>query len=193
MTRITPLLIFNFYLWFFVQTEHKGLVSKYEQHKVATIALKRKHEDDSKDLQQSTPVTVSSDIFAATSKRAKVQSALHASSVTITQAQVDKLIVNYIIQGMRPLSTVEEKSFVDMIVGLQPTKTVMTRKTLSVRLDVAYQTMVEQMTASLAAVEYVCTTADIWSCCNKSYFGVTVHWISSDFQRCSRVLACRRF
>ena len=117
------------------------------------------------------------------------------TSAPITQARLDKLILNYIVQCMRPLSTVEDKSFVELVEGLQqkPPKKVMTRKTLSVRLNEAHHNMLQCLRDKLVSASYVCTTADIWSTNNKSYFGVTVHWLSDDFQRCSAVLGCRRF
>ena len=52
--------------------------------------------------------------------------------------------------------------------------------------------MTEQLIQELGAVEYVCTTADIWSKNNKSFFGVTAHWIDRTLQRRSAALACRR-
>lgn len=40
--------------------------------------------------------------------------------------------------------------------------------------------------------EGVCTTADIWSSLNKSYIGVTAHWISAHMKRQCVALACKR-
>ena len=50
-----------------------------------------------------------------------------------------------------------------------------------------------KLTAALKKVDHVCTTADIWSCNNKSFFGVTGHWIDPvTLERRSVALACRR-
>ena len=45
----------------------------------------------------------------------------------------------------------------------------------------------------LGKVKYVSTTTDIWSAYRRSFLGVTCHWISVDFTRCSAALACSRF
>lgn len=39
---------------------------------------------------------------------------------------------------------------------------------------------------------YICTTADIWTSKSQSYFGMTVHWINSNYERESYILAFRR-
>lgn len=44
---------------------------------------------------------------------------------------------------------------------------------------------------TLASVSTVCTTADVWTHHNRSFFGVTVHWIDCDtLQRKSAALSC---
>jgi len=55
--------------------------------------------------------------------------------------------------------------------------------------------MQQNLKSELAGVEYVCTTADIWTVNRKSYMGMTVHYISNGYEmsRISAALACRRF
>ena len=45
----------------------------------------------------------------------------------------------------------------------------------------------------LENVNFVCTTADIWSAKKRSFLGTTCHWIDDNFERKSVTLACRRF
>ncbi|XP_071573305.1 uncharacterized protein [Temnothorax nylanderi] len=53
--------------------------------------------------------------------------------------------------------------------------------------------MKENLIKTLASVSTVCTTADIWTHYNRSFFGVTVHWIDCDtLQRKSAALSCCR-
>ena len=52
----------------------------------------------------------------------------------ISQAAVDDLIINYTVEEVRPVSTVEKPSFRSLIHGLSPTHTVMCRKKLTKKL-----------------------------------------------------------
>src|SRR5436190_1166777 len=51
---------------------------------------------------------------------------------------------------------------------------------------------VESLKNKLLTISYVCTTADIWSANNKSYMGVTCHYLDDRLKRHSTVLACKR-
>lgn len=69
----------------------------------------------------------------------------------------------------------------------------MFRKTLMQRIDEEFAIMKQSVMSKLIDVESVCTTADIWSAQNRSYFGVTCHWIDKrTLERCSAALACTR-
>ncbi|KYN27538.1 hypothetical protein ALC57_03077 [Trachymyrmex cornetzi] len=48
------------------------------------------------------------------------------------------------------------------------------------------------MIAAFEKQPWVCTTADIWSANNKSYLGITCHYINENYQRKSYMLACKR-
>lgn len=47
--------------------------------------------------------------------------------------------------------------------------------------------------SKLAEQKYYCITADIWSGRNRSFLGMTIHWINPNFERQSRILALKRF
>jgi len=128
-------------------------------------------------------------------KKMRIQSkiTITAPARVVTQDAVDQLVTEYIVKGMCPLSTVEKESFINLIEGLAPGKKVLSRKTLSVKIYDTHKSMTERLKAQLDSVEYVCTTADIWSTNNKSYLGMTVHWIDEDLTRKSVALGCRRF
>ena len=54
--------------------------------------------------------------------------------------------------------------------------------------------MEKELKKILEAQQYVSTTADIWSANNKSFMGVTVHWIDADtLARKKAAIACKRF
>ena len=51
--------------------------------------------------------------------------------------------------------------------------------------------MKQKVIDELDKVDHVCTTADIWSAHNRSFFGVTAHWIDpASLERRSAALAC---
>lgn len=135
------------------------------------------------------------DELQSDSKKLRQTSMASGSQLRIPQSKVDSLIISYIVQEMRPLSTIEKPAFRQMIIGINPATTVMCRKTLSTRLDDNFQQMQQTLKSELADVKYVCTTADIWSVNRKSYMGMTVHYIKGgeEMVRVSAALACRRF
>ena len=54
--------------------------------------------------------------------------------------------------------------------------------------------MEKELKKTLDAQPYVSTTADIWSANNKSFMGVTVHWIDPHtLKREKAAIACKRF
>lgn len=110
---------------------------------------------------------------------------------------LDKLIVNFVVDTMSPISVVENAYFRALIEGAQqlshPPK-IMCRRTCNKKIAERFTEYKENLKNKLKNVEYVCTTADIWSSSKRSYLGMTVHWIDSNtFERKSATLACRRF
>ena len=113
-----------------------------------------------------------------------------------SKAEVNRLVASYIVEEMLPLSTVESPSFRNIlskikIIGKgQPTTD---RKTFTAYLDNCYKEMEIELKQQFETVEFVSTTADIWSSHNKSYMGMTAHWIDpADFSRKKAALACKR-
>lgn len=110
---------------------------------------------------------------------------------SVLQRDVDSLITDYIIGSMSPLYTVEKPTFKALVTGLAPGRHVLTRKTLSERINSKFDSMIEQLKSKLAANDFVCTTADIWSTNNKSFLGMTIHWVTEALHRESAAIACQ--
>lgn len=109
----------------------------------------------------------------------------------VTQATLDQLVLNFVCQADQPFSVVEKPSFKTLIETLQP-HTVMTRKTLCTRIQEAAKHKKSLIIKKLSAVNYVATTTDCWSARQRSYLGVTCHWIdNTSLERHSAALACR--
>uniref|UniRef100_A0A8C9X4J4 BED-type domain-containing protein n=1 Tax=Sander lucioperca TaxID=283035 RepID=A0A8C9X4J4_SANLU len=94
------------------------------------------------------------------------------TAMLLEPREVKRLVAEYIVEDMLPLSTVESPAF---------------------RKLVSKQAMPE-LKKVIEAQQYVSTTADMWSANNKSFMGVTVHWIDADtLKRKKAAIACRRF
>lgn len=114
--------------------------------------------------------------------------------LSVPQSKIDSLVTSFIVKGMYPLATVEQKEFTDLVQGLCPGAGVMSRRTLRRRIDDEFTAKTTNLMETLKNLKHVCTTADIWSTKKTSYMGVTVHWIHRDtLERESAALACRRF
>ena len=60
-------------------------------------------------------------------------------------------------------------------------------------MDRLYDEMIQRVKEALERDEYVSTTVDAWSAHNKSFLGMTAHWIDLvTLRRCKAALACTR-
>lgn len=110
---------------------------------------------------------------------------------------LDNLIVDFVVETMIPLSIVESRSFEKLIEGtskLSKTPKLLGRRSLTCRIDEEYHHVVTDIKQSLQSVDFMCTTADIWSSSKRSYLGMTIHWIDSGaLKREGPAIACKRF
>lgn len=110
----------------------------------------------------------------------------------MTQKGVDERLVDFVVNGLHPLSVVEEPGFQRLMKYLQPNASVMVRNTMKSRIDKATAEMKENLKAAMHNVEFVGTAADRWTANRKGFIGVTAHWIHhTSLQRCSAALACK--
>jgi hypothetical protein len=71
-----------------------------------------------------------------TKQQENIKSTIMNASV-VSQSAVDKLNVNFIVQGILPLQLVEQPAFLQLVHGLHPTKTVTSRIILTRRTEVS--------------------------------------------------------
>jgi len=144
---------------------HPSLVSQYEEHKNAAEQSKRVKRNNS-----------AGENPAESTGRGKKQMKLEqCCQQTITQDKVDKLVMNFIVGDMCSLRMVETQEFRDLVIGLAPNSTVMSRKTLTKRIALQRGTVVQSLKNKLAMAVYICATADAWSVDGRGYLGVTAH------------------
>lgn len=108
--------------------------------------------------------------------------------------QVKNLIFNYIVEEIKPLITCEKPSFKHLIQGLTSKNIVLPhRRIIANELKVRYEYYVKMLTQLIENQNFICLTADIWSSNNRSYLGMTCHYIDeTNYNRHSYVLACKR-
>lgn len=94
---------------------------------------------------------------------------------------------------MKPISTCEKPSFKKLITGLTNDNFVPDRRTINKELVNKYNCYVNYLIEKISQQKYICLTTDIWSSLNKSYLGMTMHYIEENtYQRFSYAIACRR-
>ncbi|XP_067627500.1 uncharacterized protein [Eurosta solidaginis] len=100
---------------------------------------------------------------------------------------------------MSPLSTVEMPSFrklIDDILSKDESAHMkhLSRRTVGKHIQKRFIENMDELRSILKNVDYVCTTADVWSSSTRRFLGVTAHWIDSKtFTIKSATIACRRF
>lgn len=98
-------------------------------------------------------------------------------SKCVTQARTDDLIFNFVVEDCQSFYVLEQPGFRKLITGLTEGLKSMDRVTLFTKVDRGFSAMRDQLMEKLAAVQYVCTTADVWTAHGRSFFGMTCHWI----------------
>ncbi|KAL5246131.1 hypothetical protein ACI65C_013539 [Semiaphis heraclei] len=95
---------------------------------------------------------------------------LHSNK--ISKQKITDLIFAYIVEEMRPLVTCEKPAFKRLIKdlsGLDDATSLPDRRVMSKELNNKYTSYITIITDLIAKQNVICTTADIWSCNNKSY------------------------
>ncbi|KAM9392065.1 uncharacterized protein zbedx [Pholidichthys leucotaenia] len=114
-------------------------------------------------------------------------------SKCLSQSKVDDLIFNFIVDDCQSFYVLEQPGFRKLIAGLTEGLKSMDRISLFTKVDQSFSKMRGELMAKLCNIQYVCTTADIWTANNSSFFGMTCHWIDTDsLERKSAALAFTR-
>ncbi|XP_028311290.1 uncharacterized protein zbedx [Gouania willdenowi] len=108
----------------------------------------------------------------------------------LTQAKIDNIIFNYIVEDCLSFYVLEQPGFKKLIASLTEGSKTMDRVTLFTKVDQGFSKMREQLLSKFSGIQYICSTADIWTANNRSFFGMTCHWIDPDsLERKSAALA----
>ncbi|KAJ8273932.1 hypothetical protein GJAV_G00107110 [Gymnothorax javanicus] len=163
-----------------IARKHPSKIEQYHDITVAATSRQRKT--------TATPNKLSAN------KQAKLPDVmLRVANKRVPQATVDKLVINFICEGLQPFAVVEQPAFKELVTTLQPQAKVISRPTVRARICEAADHMRKTLVAALDKVRFVATTTDCWSAHQKSYLGVTCHWIEEEsLERRSAALACKR-
>ncbi|XP_061582587.1 uncharacterized protein LOC133448250 isoform X2 [Cololabis saira] len=114
-------------------------------------------------------------------------------AIRVSQGTVDRFLIRLICEGHQPFSLVEQPAFREFAAALNPQYKMLSRPTVKRRIAEAAAEMKTKLISHLGNINHVATTTDCWSAHQKSYIGVTCHWIDGEtFERGSVVLACKR-
>jgi hypothetical protein len=164
-----------------ITSHHPGIVSKYRD------AAKVKRAQSQKCVGN-----ISSGSGTQTTISQHMQVRGSTTINVVTKKELDKLVTDFLVSTMQPLSLVENPEFVKLMTTLQK-HPVMNRKQVKAALDHRYDAMILKLKDVLGSQMFLCAIADCWSAVNGSFIGMTIHWLQEDtLQRKSAVLACSR-
>ncbi|XP_053708404.1 uncharacterized protein zgc:161969 [Synchiropus splendidus] len=111
----------------------------------------------------------------------------------MSQSRMDELIFNFIMEDCLSFHVLEQPGFQKLIAGLTEGLKTMDRVALFAKMDQAFTGMREELLSKLSQIQYACTTADIWTFNNRSFFAMTCHWIDpNSLERKSAALSFSR-
>ncbi|KAG1925936.1 zinc finger BED domain-containing protein 1-like [Pimephales promelas] len=122
------------------------------------------------------------------------QQKLDFGAKPVSGGELKKLVGQFVVEEMLPLNTVDSPSFRAIINKIPTTVNAALPHRTAFSSYLEEDALMERnLKAALNDVDFVSTTADIWTANNRSYMGVTLHWISrSTLERNKAALACRR-
>lgn len=112
-------------------------------------------------------------------------------SAIISQAEFNRRMVHFVINTVSAVSIIDHPSFKAMFDGFNVK--VMGRKSLMNKIQDMFREHQEDLKLQICEQKFLCSTADIWSSKQRSFMGVTLHWLDDNLKRVSVAIACQRF
>jgi hypothetical protein len=111
----------------------------------------------------------------------------------LAQADIDRMILDFAIEGLLPYRFVSLPSFNRIIKAISPKFNVMSESTLKRRYADLATTITQNLKSIFGDLSFVATTTDGWSMRGRSFIGVTAHWIDPNtITRRWAALSCER-
>lgn len=112
-------------------------------------------------------------------------------SMNQTITEFDEIVLTMIVDNALSPSILESESFRNLVQfcgSVAPSK-----PHLKNLLDIKHSKIVANLRKSLAEIQHLCTTLNVWLWRRKFIFGYTCHWINKDYTRKSAALGYRSF
>ncbi|KAJ6642608.1 hypothetical protein Bhyg_07561, partial [Pseudolycoriella hygida] len=163
-----------------------------------TVHIKSSHHQDVKQFTERTQKRKMMEILpsndSSESKRRQTTIDKFSEGGSITQARLDRLVFNYIIDKVQPFSIVQSESFKEMVLSDKSKKlNIMSRDKLSLMLIREHNLLSNGQIDCYSKIDFFCLTADLWSSRRRAFLGITIHWICpNSYSRQKNSLASRR-
>lgn len=107
----------------------------------------------------------------------------------LEKKKLDEALLYFIAKDMQPLSVVEDEGFVNYSQALNPSYSLMSRKTVSKMLAEKYESVKKDAMETLKRVQPVNITCDMWtSRATEGYLAITAHGLTEKFEFVSLLL-----
>ena len=103
----------------------------------------------------------------------------------------DKLFMDFMVQEMLPAKLVDSPALRKWATYLNREVRLPSRKTFMRRLKDWADGGRAKVMEVLSKADRVATTADLWTAHNRSFLGMTAHWLDANLQRMTAVLCCK--
>ena len=144
------------------QTQHPSQLARYSV--LTTNSSKRSRKSESNTAGDGAPPT----------KQVRLS---ESDRRTVPQSTIGHLVLRFLSDGLLPFNLVALPAFRQLVTGLQPGSTVISRDTVRKRMADAVVGMKKALCNVFRTIDWVSTTTDCWSARGRSYIGVTAHWI----------------
>lgn len=116
-------------------------------------------------------------------------------SHTVSRKQkLDEALLDMIVKDGQPFSIVEDEGFQQFIKILDPSYSVLSRKTIKAMVEPRYTVTKEKALAEIKQTSAVSLTADMWTLVNMdAYLGVTCHYVSDSLDLATVLLGVQYF
>lgn len=108
---------------------------------------------------------------------------------------IDFQMLKFIIKGYHPFTVVESREFQKLLIMLNNSYKIPSRKILSHNLlDILYKNTMESVKDCVKNASFACLTTEGWtSIRNISYFSITVHYLNSDCEMQTALLSTYKY